>query len=122
MTEVYIFQFSTQNSDRTFRFRTIFSPFLRFHHCGWICIFLCRSRAVRRRSSDQLSVQRPAGPAQCSPPSGTPSGHISAGTRVRGQHNKGEKGHTNYIEVSAVQKKKKKSTVEVQVLIFLVPD
>lgn len=42
------------------------------------------------------------------------------GQKVRCQHDRGEKGHTNSVKVSAEQKKK--STVEVQVLIPLVPD
>lgn len=40
-------------------------------------VSLCRSESVRLRCSQQLSVRTPAGPAQCSPPSGTPSGHRS---------------------------------------------
>lgn len=108
MTEVYLFQFSPQTVTEPWDFVLFLVHSSGFFIVDKFFIFLSRSRAVRRRSSYQLSVHRPAGPARCSPPSGTPSGHKSARTKVRCQHDGGEKGRTNSVKVSAVQKKKKK--------------
>lgn len=69
-------------------------PFLWFPHRGSICMLLRRSIALCShlfiRLQGQLNVALPLGLLL---------GINLRGTRVRGQHNGGEKGHPNYSEV-----------------------
>lgn len=80
--------------------------------CACNCIYLYQSGPIKQPSFLQTFLHTPAGPAQCSLTSGTPSGHRSAGTRVKGQQNsEGEKCYPNLFEAVAVfikPKKKKK--------------